>query len=186
MNAGVWLKYLYREFRDDALGSMSARHQQFPDVFFVNFAFAHSLSVDLHALDTYMRNTHETGGWINVHHLYMFLVVDLLSTHIDTMDGHYGRAVKTMKIWYLFLAYECASLFALLYAVKFIEKHYFNGNNRSKSRPRLAIYQSASAMHGKRNLGFHWMSEVVRRQNAQLRSLLVDELGECSVGVWDL
>lgn len=45
-------------------------------------------------------------------------------------------------------------------------------------RPRLAIYQSASAMHGKRNNGFFWMSEVVRRQNEQWRSLLVDQLGE--------
>jgi hypothetical protein len=72
--------------------------------------------------------------------------------------------------------------------VKFMRKHYSppgprregegEGRNKSQSLPRVAIYQSASAMHGKRNGGFHWMSEVVRRQNAQLRGLLVDELGE--------
>lgn len=75
--------------------------------------------------------------------------------------------------------------------MKFVRKHYYpparlaSSSNTSapapapsSSQPRLAIYQSASAMHGKRNSGFHWMSEVVRRQNAQMRALLVHELGE--------
>ena len=58
------------------------------------------------------------------------------------------------------------------------QSHGSSDSSGSGSLPRRAIYQSASAMHGKRNPGFHWMSEVVRRQNAQLRSLLVDQLSE--------
>jgi hypothetical protein len=47
--------------------------------------------------------------------------------------------------------------------------------------PRIAgIYQSASAMHGKRNLGFAWMAESLRRNNFLMRKLFIDELGRRS------
>jgi hypothetical protein len=44
------------------------------------------------------------------------------------------------------------------------------------SSPTLRIYQSSSAMHGKRNVGFNWMNEVFRRQNKLNREIFLDEL----------
>mmetsp|Transcript_14763 Transcript_14763/g.27687 ORF Transcript_14763/g.27687 Transcript_14763/m.27687 type:complete len:888 (+) Transcript_14763:149-2812(+) len=119
--ATVLEKYTWN-VRDDFLAKTwdSSNPSLLPDVFFINFAFAHSLTVDVQGLILHLRHSHET--------------------------------------------------------VKFIEQHY-TGNSSLSRQPKLAIFQSASAMHGKRNFGFHWMSEVVRRQNAQMRSLLVDQLG---------
>mmetsp|Transcript_8285 Transcript_8285/g.14035 ORF Transcript_8285/g.14035 Transcript_8285/m.14035 type:complete len:737 (-) Transcript_8285:117-2327(-) len=51
-------------------------------------------------------------------------------------------------------------------------------NKNSQIFPRIAgIYQSASAMHGKRNTGFSWMEESLRRNNLEMRRLFIDQLG---------
>ena len=134
-----------RNIHDDFLAETWASSRgQFPDVFFINFAFAHSLTVDLQGLIRSLRNSHETGGVTPCDSVFCSRVLLILSCFILT--------------------------------VKFIEQHYAR-NSSLLRQPKLAIFQSASAMHGKRNCGFHWMSEVVRRQNAEMRSLLINELG---------
>jgi hypothetical protein len=64
--------------------------------------------------------------------------------------------------------------------VKFWRDHYARSSSRSSSSssssPILRIYQSSSAMHGKRNVGFQWMNEVFRRQNKVNREIFIDEL----------
>ena len=66
-----------RDFRDDFLtpirGLMPHPHR-FPDVFFVNFALAHSLSVELQSSDNYMRNYHETGMSALLHAYLMNII----------------------------------------------------------------------------------------------------------------
>jgi hypothetical protein len=50
----------------------------------------------------------------------------------------------------------------------------------------LRIYQSSSAMHGKRNMGFQWMNEVFRRQNKVNREIFIGELGFHDFDEWIL
>ena len=53
-----------RNFQDDFLAKSSQLEpSQIPDVFFVNFAFAHSLTVDLQKSDDFMRRRHDTGPY---------------------------------------------------------------------------------------------------------------------------
>jgi hypothetical protein len=50
----------------------------------------------------------------------------------------------------------------------------------------LRIFQSSSAMHGKRNGGFEWMNEVFRRQNKVNRDVFIGELGFLDFDEWIL
>ena len=50
----------------------------------------------------------------------------------------------------------------------------------------LKIYQSSSAMHGKRNSGFQWMNEPFRRQNEINRKIFIEELKFLDFDEWIL
>lgn len=50
----------------------------------------------------------------------------------------------------------------------------------------LKIYQSSSAMHGKRNFGFQWMNEVFRRQNKINREIFIQQLQFHDFDEWSL
>ena len=53
-----------------------------------------------------------------------------------------------------------------------------------KKKRVVRIFQSASAMHGKRNAGSSWMSNVFRSHNQILRDIFIKELGFLDFDEW--
>lgn len=72
--------------------------------------------------------------------------------------------------------------------VQFWRNYHKQHSSTSPAKPDevLKIYQSSSAMHGKRNFGFSWMNEVFRRQNKVNRDLFIHEFNFMDFDEWAL